>query len=163
VQVYFFGYLLSWWGLVVLFLTCVAFALKTYDVFARIWPTTTGKYSVRGTITWSEFVAPELVLLKRALTDSPNEGLISYSYRVNGCQHNGTISTDKLTQGDVDQHLYKGAEIDVYYSPKLPQFSYGRNPPSQAKIAGEIAAKWFVVPVLVLNSLSFYIWFLANA
>lgn len=161
-QAYFFEYLLSWWGLLVLVFTFVGFGLKTYDVFAKIWPATTGKHVVRGVITWSEFVAPELILLKQAITSAPNEGLISYSYSAGGCQHNGTIPTDKLTQAEVDKHLYKGAEIDVYYSPRLPQYSYGRNAPSQAKIGGEITARWFVLPVLVLNSLSFYIWFLAN-
>jgi hypothetical protein len=160
---YAFEYLSSWWGLTVLVITSIGFSLKTYDVFAKLWPATSGKHVTRGRITWSEFVSPELVLLKQALTHTPAQGLISYSYRVQGAQHNGTIPTDKLTQAEVDKYLYKGAEVDVYYSPRLPDYSYARKPPYQSKIAGEIAAKWLVAPVAILNAVSFYIWFLANA
>jgi hypothetical protein len=162
-QGYFFNYLHSGWGLAALFVSCLCFGLKTYDVFAKIWPATTGRFVTKGWITWSELVEPELALLKQALTKAPNEGLISYSYEAGGSQHNGTIPTEKLTRAIVDKHLYKGAEVDVFYSPKLPHYSYARKPPSQAKIAGEVTAKWFVAPVFVLNALSFFIWFLANA
>ena len=148
----------------ILALTSVGFGLKAYDVFAKIWPATTGKYVTEGWITWSEFVSPEWFLLKQATASIPNEGLISYSYRVNSEQHNGTIPiTPDLTQEEVDDQLYKGAKIQVYYSPNLPSYSFARKRPSQAKIAGTIAAKWFVVPIAVSNSLTFFIWFLANA
>lgn len=160
---YFLEYLSTLWGISILLVTVIVFSLKTYDVFARLWPATTGKHHTRGRITWSEFVAPELVLLKQAFFNVPNEGLISYCYQVNGSQHNGTIPCDKLTQDYVDRHLYKGAEIDVYYSPRLPTYSYALKPPSQSKVAGEIAAKWLVLPCSLLNALGFYIWFLANA
>ena len=160
---YMFEYLSSGWAIAVLVTTIIGFGLKTYDMFAKLWPATTGKHITTGRITWSEFIEPQLRLLGQALTNAPNEGLISYSYRVKGTQHNGTIPSEKLTQKDVDESLYKGAEVDVYYSPRLPGYSYARRPPSQSRIAGQITAKWFAVPVTILNALSFYIWYLANA
>jgi hypothetical protein len=103
-------------------------------------------------------------LLKGATSRVQSEGLISYAYRVNDEQHNGTIPiTLKLTQEEVDKYLYKGARITVFYSPRMPVYSYARKPPSQSVIAGAITAKWFVVPVAILNAVAFYIWFLATA
>jgi hypothetical protein len=160
---YVFDYLLSWWGISVLAASSFGFGLKTYDVFAKIWPATTGKHVTKGRITWSEFVSPELVLLKQAFGRRTNTGLISYSYSVNGCQHNGTIPTEKLNETEVNKRLYKGAEVDVYFSPKLPQHSFARATPSPSRMGGEITAKWFLFPVSALNALSFYIWFLATA
>ncbi|MEH6610648.1 MAG: hypothetical protein V7696_14880 [Halioglobus sp.] len=160
---YAFDYLVSWWGIVALAITSLGFGLKAYDVFAKVWPATTGKHIVKGRITWSEFVSPELVLLKQAWSRVPNEGLISYAYRVEGGQHNGVIPLEKLTQEEVDNQLYKGAEVDVYYSPRLHHYSYARKPPAQSILAGGIIANWFLMPVIVLNGLSFFIWFLANA
>ena len=160
---YLFSYLASWWGIVVLLVTFVIFGLKAYDVFAKAWPASTGNYVTRGKITWSEFITPEVVLAKKTLLNAPNEGLISYSYRVNGVQHNGTIPTQKLTQIEVDTYLYKGADIQVYYAPKRPSYSHGRKPPSQGKIGSETFSLWLSLPLLVINGLSFFIWFLANA
>ena len=157
-------YLLSWPGLVAFTLTFVSFGLKTYDVFAKVWPATTGKHVTEGWITWSEFVSPELVLIKQAIPVIPSEGLISYSYRVNNEQHNGTIPiTRDITEKEVAEHLYKGAKIQVFYSPKLPAYSFARQPPAQSVIAGTIVAKWFVIPMAILNLLALFIWFLANA
>lgn len=160
---YMIDYLSSWWGVTVLAVTSLGFGLKTYDVFAKIWPAATGKYVTKGWVTWSELVSPELVLLKQAFGKGGNAGLISYSYVVGSSQHNGTIPTEKLDEAEVNMHLYKGAEVDVYYSPKLPQYSYARTRPPLSRIGGEITAKWFVLPVSALNALSFYIWFLATA
>ena len=75
-------------------------------------------------------MSPELVLLKQAFGKGGNASLISYSYVISGIQHNGTIPTEKLNEADVNKYLYKGAEVDVYYSPKLPQYSYARATPS---------------------------------
>jgi hypothetical protein len=160
---YVLEYLSSWWGIAFFVITSIGFGLKMYDVFAKLWPVTTGKHITKGWITWSEFIAPELALLKQALTGAPNQGLISYSYRVQGSQHNGTIPTEKLSQAEVDKYLYKGAAVDVYYSPTLPGFSCARKPPSQSSIGGRIAAKWFLAPVTVLNAVSLFIWYLAKA
>ena len=157
------GYLSGWWGILVLVVTSIGCGLKAYDVFAKVWPATAGKHAVKGWITWSEFVAPEVVLMKKAWSRVPSEGLISYAYRVQGSQHNGTIPLEKLAQDEVEKHLFKGAEVDVYYSPRLPLYSCARTPPSQAVIAGGIVSSWFLVPVIVLNGLSFFIWFLAKA
>ncbi len=159
-----FEYMSSWLGITILVLSSAVFGLRSYDVFAKVWPVTTGRYCTDGWITWSEFVSPSLVLLREATSRVPNEGLISYAYRVNNEQHNGTIPiTPKLTQEEVDKSLYKGAKVKVYYSPRIPTYSYARKPPSQAIIAGSIVAKWFVVPVAVINGLAFFVWFLATA
>ena len=147
----------------ILLISFTILGLKAYDIFAKVWPATTGNYVVEGKITWSEFINPGILLAKKAVFNAPNEGLISYSYRVNGVQHNGTIPTIKLTQTEVDKYLYKGAEIQVYYSPRKPSYSYGRRPPSQWAIGADIFSLWFLIPLLVINALSFFIWFLANA
>ena len=160
---YFFDYIGSYWGLITLSLTSLAFGLKAYDVFAKTWPATTGRYVTEGTITWSEFIAPEIVLLKQAISRVPNEGLISYSYRVNGAQHNGTIATHKLTQEEVDKDLFKGAQVRVFFSPRKPQYSRARKPPSKWQVAEDAVFKWLVFPVTILNGISFFIWFLAHA
>jgi len=160
---YLFSYLASWWGIVVLLVTFVVFGLKAYDIFAKAWPASTGNYVTEGKITWSEFITPEVVLAKKALFNAPNEGLISYSYRVNGIQHNGTIPTHTLTQTEVDTYLYKGADIQVFYAPKRPSYSRGRKPPSPWMIGSDIFSLWLILPLLAINAISFFIWFLANA
>ena len=87
----------------VLLVTLIIFGLNAYDVFAKAWPASAGNYVTDEKISWSEFITPEVVPAKKALLNAPNEGLMSYSYRVNGAQHNGTITTQNLTQTEVDR------------------------------------------------------------
>ena len=158
-----FDYLASSWGLVTLALTSLVFGAKAYDVFAKTWPATSGRYVAIGKITWSEFVVPEIVLMKKAIFSNVNEGLISYSYEVNGIQHNGTISPNNLTQEEVDRELYKGAEIPVFFSPRKPQYSTARFPPSPWEAAGAAGLYWMLFPTVVINGLSLFIFYLAHA
>jgi len=48
-----FGYMASFWGVLMLVISSTAFGLKAYDLFAKAWPATTGtgKFVTEGMIS----------------------------------------------------------------------------------------------------------------
>ncbi|MGI9291063.1 MAG: hypothetical protein ACR2QG_07280 [Gammaproteobacteria bacterium] len=150
-------YILSTWGLIVTSVLAVAFGAKSYDVYAKLWLAHTGSYKAAGTITYSEFME------QPAWTGSwfgkdLNEGLITYSYKVAGRLYTGKVQPDKLTQKIVDELYFKGAGVDVYYSPRLPSYSFTGEVPGKAKIAKKALLTWFVIPISILSIISMFVW-----
>lgn len=159
----FIGYINSTWGILVSSNLFILFGLKTYDVFAKIWPAYTGKYKADGIITYSEFIPLHNDGLNGLLRGHKNQGITSYSYRINNQLFNGIIDLSKLNQEQVAKHYYRGAKVVLYYSPRLPSYSFAGKKPKQLQIASKAISKWFVTPVLIITSISAFIWFLFNA
>jgi hypothetical protein len=154
-------YLLSAWGLTATGLLTLVFGAKAYDVYAKLWLAHSGKYKVEGKITYSEFMQ------QPALTGSffgkdLNEGLITYSYHVDGKLFTGKVPPEKLSQELVDELYFTGATVGVYYSPRLPAYSFTGEVPGKLKIARKALSVWFALPVGVLSVISIFIWSLVD-
>jgi hypothetical protein len=154
-------YFLSAWGLAVTGLLTLVFGAKSYDVFAKLWLAHTGKYQVEGKITYSEFMQ-QPVWAGKYLANDLNEGLITYSYHVDGRMFTGKIPPEGLSQEIVDEFYFTGAKIDVYYSPRLPAYSFTGEAPKKFKIAQKALFYWFVLPVGILSSISIFVWSLMD-
>lgn len=154
-------YLLSTWGLTVTGLLTLGFGAKSYDVFAKLWLAHTGKYRTEGKITYSEF-NEQPGWTTSVLGSDLNEGLITYSYRVDGVVHTGKVPPNNLTQETVDSLYFMGATVDVYYSPRLPSYSFTGDAPSKIEIARKALTLWFLIPVGIISGISMFIWALVD-
>ena len=154
-------YLLGTWGFTVTALLTLVFGAKSYDVFAKLWLAHTGKYRTDGKITYSEF-AQQPVWSNTVLGGDLNEGLITYSYHVDGVMHTGKVPPNNLTQETVDRLYFTGATVDVYYSPRLPAYSFTGDAPGKLEIAKKALFVWFVPPVGILSVISIFIWALVD-
>ena len=154
-------YFLSDWGLIVTGLLCVVCGAKSYDVYAKLWLAHTGDYKTEGTITYSEFLE-QPGWTTSVMGKDLNEGLITYSYRVDGKLFTGKIPPNRLTQETVDKLYYKGAAIDVFYSPRLPSYSFTGSVPGKLGIAKKALTIWFVLPVGILSLISMFAWSLVD-
>jgi hypothetical protein len=154
-------YLLGTWGFTVTALLTLVFGAKSYDVFAKLWLAHTGKYRTDGKITYSEF-AQQPVWSNTVLGGDLNEGLITYSYHVDGVMHTGKVPPNNLTQEIVDRLYFTGATVDVYYSPRLPAYSFTGDAPGKLEIAKKALFMWFVLPVGILSVISIFIWALVD-
>ena len=149
------------WGFTTTGLLTLIFGAKSYDVFAKLWLAHTGKFRVEGKITYSEFVQ-QPAWTKSYFGKDLNEGLITYSYQVDGELFTGKVPPEKLTQEIVDKLYFRGAAVDVYYSPRLPAYSFTGDVPGKLKIAKNALFNWFVLPVGLLSSVSIFAWSLVD-
>lgn len=154
-------YLLTTWGFSVTALLTLIFGAKSYDVFAKLWLAHTGKYRVEGKITYSEFMQ-QPVWTSSVLGNGLDEGLITYSYHVDGQLFTGKIPLTNLTQQIVDECYYTGATVDVFYSPRLPTYSFTGEVPSKLDLARRALVNWFLLPVSILSVISIFIWALVD-
>lgn len=87
----FLQFLLNPWILAVNAGVLVLFGLKAYDIYTKTWLASSGKYSTRARITYTEF--RDNSKFNRVLGNLPNEGMICFAYRVDGHLCTGTFST----------------------------------------------------------------------
>lgn len=154
-------YLLTTWGFSVTALLTLIFGAKSYDVFAKLWLAHTGQYRVAGKITYSEFME-QPAWTSSVLGKGLDEGLITYAYRVDGQLFTGKIPVAKLTREIVAERYYSGAPVDVFYSPRLPAYSFTGDVPSKFDIAKRALIDWFVLPVGILSGVSIFVWALVD-
>ena len=111
----------------------VVFGLVAYNRYAKRWASKTGRYSVPGRITWSERIA----------LSKGSKMLVSYSYSVAG----------KPFVGEVPQR---------YWDTEDPGFSRIEKPPSHFDIIGSTLFFWLLLPLLGVNVVSGYVYWLIN-
>ncbi len=144
------SYFGSLWGLVANILILVIFGLAAYDKYARRWSAKSGKHSVTGRITWSE-----LIQMRRG-----NRALVSYSYRVDNKLYNGTIRIPAFQEAKIVNENPKGKEIVIYYSNKDHGFSRAYQPPTHLDIIGTTVLVYLLLPFVLINSVSWFIYWL---
>lgn len=155
---FFLQFLLNPWILAINVGVLALFGMKAYDIYAKTWLASSGKYSTEARITYTEF--RDNSQYTRMLGNLPNEGMICYAYRVDGHLYTGTLPPDNLSQSYVDQHLKPGSKITVYFSPKAPQHAFPNEPPSAKALMRHATATWLFTPLVLINVAGYFIWYL---
>ena len=146
-------YLSSSFGILANLAIVIGFCALAYDKYAKRWGGTTGKYSTKGKITWSEY---------GAFVSNSNPGpeaLISYSFTVEGKLYNGTIFTGIFAKRMV-KRFPRGKEIKVFFAPRDPEFSRAERPPSHSALIGDALAHYLVLPLALINIPLLFIYWL---
>lgn len=140
------------------------FALKAYDVYAKLYTAISGQYSVQGKITHSEYAAENEVWKysgKYARKLAP-ENLITYCYYVDKIFYDGFIDTASVTEEEVKEKYYKDAEITVFYSPRYPAFSFINIKPTKRQVLHKAFVTWWATPFFIITGVLFAFWVLMN-
>ncbi len=144
-------YLNSTWGITTNTVIFIFFGLVAYNTYAKRWTAKTGKYKTKGRITWSG-----------EMPGAKPPYLVSYSYNVNGALYNGELYVPPFRVKKTIKENPKGKNITVYYAIKDHGFSQANRPPSHAQIIGKSALQYLIAPLLLVNLISIYIFWLAN-
>lgn len=147
----FIKYISSNWAFLVNTPIFIFFGLVTYNAYAKRWSAHTGKHSTRGHITWSG-----------EIPGGKPPYLVSYSYHVDGTLYNGQLNISLLTADKTIRENPKGKEIVVYYAKKEPGFSQANKPPNHAQIIGNSLLTHLILPLLLINFIFTFIYWLAN-
>jgi hypothetical protein len=153
-------YVESSWALWTNILLFALLGARLYDLYARSWLAHTGSYHTIGTIQYSE-CAPQNGRAMQFLETAPEGNyttLLSYQYTIDNKQFNSTYLSYDLNKKTVQQRFYKGAQVQVYYSPKLPRYSFIEKAPSRRQILKSILFPQFVSPLVFLNLASCIFW-----
>ena len=89
--------------------------------------------------------------------------LVSYSYNVNGALYNGELNISPFRVKKTIESNPKGKEIIVYYANKDHGFSQAYKPPSHIQIIGKSILQYLILPMIFINLLSMYFYWLVNA
>lgn len=143
------SYFDSIWGISTDAVILTVFGLASYDKYARRWSARSGVYSVPGKNTWHE-----IIYNRRAL--------ISYSYRVDEVLFNGEIRIPPLNKEKLITRYPKGTTVKAYYSPKDPGFSRVDTPPDHFDIVGTTVFWYLLLPFVLLNIVSGFLYGLVN-
>lgn len=138
------------------------FGGKLYDLYAKSWLAHTGKYVTSGEITYSE-CAPQNARAMQYLESDPEGNystLLTYVYTVDNKRFVNNYLTSELSKATVKEKFKKGAKIDVFYSPRLPSYSFIEKAPSRNEIFKRFFFKKFISPIVFLNLASCIFWYL---
>ncbi|WP_430463002.1 DUF3592 domain-containing protein [Thalassolituus sp. LLYu03] len=138
------------WAAINILIT-IGFTGLTYDKYAKHWCATTGEFSTTGTFTWSGFGT------FISNIDLQQEGLISYSYSVEGRTYNSSLFAGVLTSGIVDRNP-KGKKITVFYSPEDPAYSRAEHPPRHLMLVANVVSYYLILPLTLINIPLFFIY-----
>jgi len=145
-------YISSTWGLITNSIIFILFGLAAYDTYTKRWSAKTGNYKTMGRITWSGEVP-----------GAKPPYLVSYSYNVEGVLYNGVLHVPAYRIKKTIQENPKGKEITVYYAAKDHGFSRAYRPPNHIQIIGKSVLQYLLAPLLFINVISIYIFWLVNA
>lgn len=155
-------YVESSWALMTNLVLVILFGSRLYDLYAKSWLAHTGKHVTIGKITYSE-CTPQNARALQYLESDP-EGiyttLITYVYTINNKRFVNSYLTNELDRATVKEKYKKGANIEVYYSPRLPSYSFIQKAPSRADIFKHLLFKKFISPLVFLNLASCIFWYL---
>ncbi|EAQ66308.1 hypothetical protein MED121_06485 [Marinomonas sp. MED121] len=153
-------YFTSTTGIVINFFILINFCLCSYEKYVKRWGALTGKYTTQGRITWSEYSGSQ----PSSFFGNGNTGvhaIITYSYRVKEQLYTGTVFSFFFPK-KLAEYYPKGKKITVYYAPKDPSFSRADRPPHHFVIVIKTVFLYFIVPVTLIDSVSFYIYWLVT-
>ena len=144
-------YLNGTWGIITNLIIFIIFGLVAYDTYAKRWSAKTGKHKTTGRITWSG---------ETPGTKPPY--LVSYSYNVECALYNGELYVPPYRVKKTIEENPKGKQITVYYAEKDHRFSRAYKPPNHTQIIGKSLLQYLVAPLLLVNFISIYIFWLVN-
>ena len=141
----------STFGIITNLIIFIFFGLVAYDTYAKRWSSKTGKYKTIGRITWSG---------ETPGTNPPY--LVSYSYNIDGALYIGELYVPPYRVKKTLEENPKGKEITVYYAAKDHGFSRAHKPPNHAQIIGKSVLQYLIVPIVFVNIISIYVFWLVN-
>ena len=148
----FLKYLNSYWLYWINIPIFILFGLMAYNAYAKRWSAITGKHSTKGKITWSG-----------KIPGGKPPYLVSYSYYVNGVLYNSQLRISPFRADKIIKENPRGKEITVYYANKDPGFSNAFKPPMNYQIIGSTIIQYLILPLVFINAIFSFIFWLLNA